>query len=112
MSIPDWAAQSIVNNASASFRNVADHLMSSMGGNPLADHYPRINEAISIITTAMTEPHVTMRPRLFIDGNRWCALYGENLQDGVAGFGDSPSLACDDFNANWWKKLPPNGVPG
>lgn len=103
--LPDWAAQSIVNSASSAFHSVGQHLMIQMSGPLLGDHYPRINEAISIITTALTEPHVTMRPRLFIDGNKWCALYGENLQDGVAGFGDSPSLACDDFNANWWKRL-------
>jgi hypothetical protein len=35
----------------------------------------------------------------------WCALYGENIQDGVAGFGKSPSLAMIDFDANWFKEL-------
>ena len=33
------------------------------------------------------------------------ALYGENLQDGVAGFGDSPALAMADFDLQWEKKL-------
>jgi hypothetical protein len=51
-------------------------------------------------------PHVQMRPKLFIDGDQWCALYGENLQDGVAGFGKSPAAACDAFNAAWWEQLP------
>lgn len=46
-------------------------------------------------------PSVLMKPRIFIDGNQWCALYGENLQDGVAGFGDSPELAFRDFDKNW-----------
>lgn len=27
------------------------------------------------------------------DGNQWCALFGEDLQVGVAGFGDSPHEA-------------------
>lgn len=54
----------------------------------------------------MTEPCVVYRPKIFIDGNQWCALYGENLQDGVAGFGKSPELAMLDFNQQWWKKLP------
>lgn len=51
------------------------------------------------------EPSVLYRPRLFIDGNQWCALYGENLQDGVAGFGDSPAEAMLEFDRNWNKKL-------
>jgi hypothetical protein len=42
---------------------------------------------------------------VFIDGDKWCALYGENLQDGVAGFGDSPALAMADFNKNWSAKI-------
>lgn len=27
------------------------------------------------------------------DGDSWCALKGENLQEGIAGFGDTPVLA-------------------
>jgi hypothetical protein len=47
-------------------------------------------------------PHVLMRPAVFPDGNKWCALYGDNLQEGVAGFGDTPAEATDDFNRNWF----------
>jgi len=54
---------------------------------------------------ARIRPHVLMRPALTIDGNKWCALYGDNLQDGVAGFGDSPADAVADFDANWTLKL-------
>lgn len=53
----------------------------------------------------MTEPSVLYRPTLSIDGDKWCALYGENLQDGVAGFGDSPYAAMCDFNCAWHAKL-------
>ena len=45
------------------------------------------------------------KPTLSIDGNQWCALYGEDLQNGVAGFGDSPELAMYAFDAAWGKKL-------
>lgn len=33
----------------------------------------------------------------YLDGNKWCALYGENLQEGLAGFGDSPIMAIQDL---------------
>ena len=46
-------------------------------------------------------PALLWRPRLFIDGNQWCALYGDNLQDGVAGFGDTPDKAMRNFDLNW-----------
>ncbi len=46
-----------------------------------------------------------LRPRVFIDGDKWCVLYGESLQDRVSGFGDSPILAVYDFNKAWRAKL-------
>jgi hypothetical protein len=46
-----------------------------------------------------------LRPSINIDGNMWCVLYGDNLQDGVAGFGPSPYLAILDFNKAFHKPL-------
>lgn len=39
--------------------------------------------------------------KISLDGDRWCALVGENLQEGFAGFGNSPAgairnLICDN----------------
>lgn len=53
----------------------------------------------------LRRPSTLYRPSLFIDGTKWCALYGDNIQDGVAGFGDSPEEAYSDFDVNWGKKL-------
>lgn len=39
-----------------------------------------------------------LRPSLSKDGDRWCVLYGENLQTGIAGFGKSPYEAILEFN--------------
>lgn len=67
------------------------------------------NAASEMQVTAMRQgsPHVLMRPRIFPDGTAWCALYGEDLQAGVAGFGDTPEAACADFDKNWsGQKLP------
>lgn len=49
-----------------------------------------------------TKPSVLFRPAVSIDGDQWCALYGENLQDGIAGFGDTVGDAMSDFDTNWW----------
>lgn len=44
------------------------------------------------------------------DGNMWCILWGEDLQNGVAGFGETPQLAVFDFNRNFRsQKLPTKG---
>lgn len=46
-------------------------------------------------------PAVLFRPALFQDGNQWCALYGENIQSGIAGFGDTPEKAMLNFDIQW-----------
>ncbi len=35
---------------------------------------------------------------LFKDGNSWCALIGDNLQDGHAGFGSTVESALEDLS--------------
>lgn len=59
-----------------------------------------------ITEAARRSPSVLFRPRLSIDGNQWCALYGDNLQDGVAGFGNSPEAAMASFDKAWGTPLP------
>jgi len=46
-------------------------------------------------------PSVLFRPKVAIDGNQWCALYGDNLQDGIAGFGDTVAEAMVDFDKSF-----------
>jgi hypothetical protein len=64
-----------------------------------------IQQDFSIATSEMQRPSVLYRPAISLDGNKWCALYGANLQDGVVGFGDSPALAMEDFDKNWRRRL-------
>lgn len=51
------------------------------------------HHAYTQIWTAITA--LGIKP--FKDGNQWCFLYGENLQEGIAGFGDSIADAAWDF---------------
>lgn len=53
----------------------------------------------------LKRPSMMLKPQISIDGNQWCALYGESLRDGVAGFGDTPELAYRDFDNNWFNCL-------
>mgnify|MGYP001589925005 CR=1 FL=1 len=59
---------------------------------------------------AVARPSVLFRPRLSLDGDQWCALVGECLQDGVAGFGGSPDAAMRDFDRAWRMPLDPPGA--
>ncbi len=53
----------------------------------------------------MQRPSVIFKPTLSQDGNAWIALYGEDLQVGVAGLGDSPAKAMDDFDKKWFEEV-------
>lgn len=44
-----------------------------------------------------------LKPSLTKDGNMWCVLYGDNLQTGIVGFGETPYLAVLDFTKQWYK---------
>ena len=38
-----------------------------------------------------------LKPHFSKDGNQYCYLYGENLQVGIAGFGNTTAEAMSDF---------------
>lgn len=67
----------------------------------LDDHYQSIQHdcIMSALVEAQELNIVTLlKPKIFKDGNQWCVLYGENIQEGVCGFGDSPMKAVCAFN--------------
>jgi len=63
------------------------------------------------LANEMLRPCMILRPSLGRDGNKWCALYGTNLMEGVAGFGDSPQQAYQDFDAEWQKCIKFEATP-
>ncbi len=42
--------------------------------------------------------------KVSVDGSKWCCLFGETVQDGVAGFGNTPNEASIDFDVQWLNK--------
>lgn len=53
-------------------------------------------------------PSFLFRPKLLLDGNQYCALYGEDIMSGCAGFGDTADAAMRDFDKNWLEQKAPN----
>jgi hypothetical protein len=47
----------------------------------------------------LRRPCLLYKPRIYIDGDQWCALLGEDIQSGVCGFGDTPEKAFWNFDA-------------
>ena len=46
----------------------------------------------------------TIKPALSKDGNQFCYLLGENLYEGIAGFGDTVGAAMYDFCKAFWNE--------
>lgn len=74
-------------------------------------HFEKVAAAAHVHFSEMfaesTRPSVLYRPTLGIDGNQFFFLYGSNLMEGCAGFGDTAALAALDFDNNWLQmKLP------
>lgn len=80
---------------------------SHMAANAFCHAVEMAKEAIQQTLQCYTAPHVIYRPKLYLDGNEWCALLGESLQSGVCGFGGSPQLAMADFDKAWYKLQQP-----
>lgn len=59
----------------------------------------------------MVQPfHLTFVPRLFRDGDMWCALYGENIMEGIVGFGRSPDKAIKRFDNAFYEDIVNNEI--
>lgn len=43
-------------------------------------------------------PIEMFKPKLSADGDQWCFLLGDNLQEGIAGFGDTVEEAAHAFS--------------
>lgn len=72
-------------------------------------HYAEMSmRACQDAASEYSRPSAVFRPRIFQDGNTWCALLGDNIQEGVCGFGESAGHAMYDFDIQWCKKIERN----
>ena len=103
--LPEWAISQIVQRAGRGLTEGDVDRIVQTATDAASYAFDRIATRGIEAMAEHDRPSVLLRPSIQIDGNQWCALYGENLQDGVAGFGDSPAVAFLDFDTNWCTKL-------
>jgi hypothetical protein len=85
--------------------SVSDAIESAFRDSGFSHYAQQAFYAWQIEASEQSRPSVLYKPKIYIDGDKWCALYGENIQDGVAGFGNSPREAMNDFDTEWNKPL-------
>lgn len=103
--LPEWAVAQIVQRAGRGITESDVERIVQSVTDSASFAFERIACRWMEAASEHDRPSVLLRPSLCIEGNQWCALYGEDLQAGVAGFGDSPALAFADFDRNWMAKL-------
>lgn len=85
--------------------SVVERVMQDVSGS-LSDYAYRVSCSAQSAISSWERPSAIYRPKLSIDGNMWIALYGDNLQDGCVGCGESPELAMRNFDKEWEAKFP------
>lgn len=69
-----------------------------------------LQQATYMVANEMVRPSVVYRPALTADGDMWCALLGEDLQVGVAGFGKTPAEAMAAFDLAFFNERTPTAI--
>jgi hypothetical protein len=70
--------------------------------NETIEHDSRLRAAQTAEDFAM---FAALKPEIKKDGNQWCILLGNNIQEGIAAFGKSPFEAIRNFNAEMYKEI-------
>jgi len=86
--------------------NIEDAVRDAMREFGISYQIERVAYAYQVAAVAQEAPSVLYKPKIYIDGSQWCVLYGDDIQNGIAGFGDSPQKAMHDFDDNFSKSLP------
>jgi hypothetical protein len=74
----------------------------SMAANGIVNAATAAGQAWQDTAYEHMRPCVLFKPALTRDGDRWCALYGENIQVGVVGFGKTPCDAMVNFDRAYY----------
>lgn len=77
-------------------------LMNSINHYEFLQHQEKLNYHITKNQLVFIE---TFNIKPYKDGNQWCVILGENIQEGIVGFGNSPFEAIVNFNNNMYQSL-------
>lgn len=69
-----------------------------------------LQQDFSVAAQEMARPSVLFKPTLSIDGDKWCALLGDDLVSGLAAFGKTPADAMAAFDVVFYKQPTPAAV--
>lgn len=65
------------------------------------EHSAAMLSSFDLTQSLLRQPHAYMCPKIYRDGNKWCALYGDDLMMGVGAFGNTPQQAAESWDLVW-----------
>lgn len=77
-------------------------LMNSINHHQYIEHQEKLNLLIAEQEMVYMK---TFNLCPYKDGDQWCVLLGKNIQDGIAGFGETPIKAIYEFNKNFLTQI-------
>jgi hypothetical protein len=69
-----------------------------------------VQQEICYAASQAARPSVLYSPTLSADGSMWCALLGDDLQIGIAGFGETPAEAMAAFDKAFLSDRTPTAI--
>ena len=78
---------------------------SNMAANAICHAMEMIQASWQQTASCYEAAHVIYKPRLFQDGDMWCALLGDDIQVGIAAFGKSPQDALHEWDKEFRKPI-------
>src|SRR3990167_11258917 len=82
--------------------NLGEEMRDAIGEQNWSHYIEQAAYEWKIAAGEQQRPCVVFKPNLSKDGDKWCALFGINLQEGVAGFGMTPAEAMLAFDKSWY----------
>ena len=88
-----------------SYGNIAEAIDSFLRTQDFSHQIAVVTQEFQIAASEMQRPCVLFRPSISMVGKQYCVLYGESIQNGVTGFGDSVAEAMINFDKEFNKKI-------
>ena len=81
--------------------DVDGSIQSAINNMGISHHISMMADRIAQTFVEYERPCVVFKPKLSKDGNMWCVLLGDNLREGVSGFGETVNKAMHNFDINF-----------
>jgi hypothetical protein len=85
--------------------DISEAVMQALREANLGHYAEGAAQSVQFAVAQYERPSAVYRPRLVKIRDEWCAFYGEEKDNGPAGYGTSPENAMRAFDEAWYNRL-------